>query len=81
MKKVPRFCEHYFRDDGIEYMNSLSALLISGIGVYGLMNNSPFFLINMLYSFLVLNGICSSLNHWYGIEGWSYADGATMLLL
>ena len=77
---VPRFCEHYFWNDGKEYMNTLSALFISGLGLYGLYNNSPSFLINLLYSFLILNGIFSSLNHWYEVEGWSYADGATMLL-
>ncbi len=78
--EVDKFCESHLWEDKKEYFNTLSALVISGFGFYGLSNNSSNFIINLLYSFLISNGIFSALNHWYGIDGWKYADGLTMLL-
>ena len=75
-----KFCESHLWTDKKEYLNTLSSLAITGFGFYGLFNNSPNFIINLLYSFLISNGIFSALNHWYGVDGWKYADGLSMLL-
>ncbi len=77
---TPRFCEYYFWESGKEYLNTISSLAITFFGLYGLLQYSPFFMVNLLYGFLFSNGIFSALNHWYGIDGWAYADSLTMIL-
>ncbi|VVU94365.1 Ceramidase [seawater metagenome] len=77
---TPRFCEHYFWESGNEYLNTISSLAITFFGLYGLLQYSTFFMVNLLYGFLFSNGIFSALNHWHGIDGWAYADALTMIL-
>jgi hypothetical protein len=79
-KRIPRFCEHYFWNDGNEYLNTISSFFMTYFGILGLFKYSDSLMINILYGFLVSNGFYSALNHWYGIEGWAYVDSLTMIL-
>ena len=76
------FCESKLWDGSSEYINSLTSLFISYIGYYGLkynhhLNNDVF----LLYSALLINGICSFLYHWTNYLGWGYFDRFSMVLI
>lgn len=74
------FCESsiYKNQQHGEYLNSISSLFISFIGVYGLMKPYPYL---FLYSSLVVNGITSFFYHWYNNIGWGLLDRMSMVLI
>ena len=76
-EKVDNFCEGYIHEK--EYLNSVTALFIAYLGYYGI-NKKNDDIINLLFSLLFSNGIFSTLNHYYNIDGFSYLDGLTMIL-
>jgi len=76
-KNVNNFCEGFIYEK--EYINTITALFIAFLGYYGISKKNDNN-INILYSFLLSNGITSSLNHYYNNLGFSYLDGITMLL-
>lgn len=76
------FCEAKLWNGPPEYINSITSLFISIVGLYGLfknnqMNND----MNLLYSALVINGIASALYHWTNYLGWGYFDRFSMILI
>jgi hypothetical protein len=76
------FCESKLWGGPPEYINSITSLFISYIGFYGLknnhhLNNEVF----MLYSALLINGICSFFYHWTNNLGWGYFDRISMVLI
>jgi len=71
------FCEGKLYNK--EYVNTITALVISFFGFYGINKNNANN-INLLYSLIFSNGISSSLNHYYNLEGFSYLDKITMIL-
>ena len=65
-----------------EYINSITSLFISWIGLFGIMNNRCATNdIYMLYWTFVINGICSCLYHYTHYIGWGLADRLTMVLM
>jgi hypothetical protein len=78
--KTDGFCEKYLWDNKKEYLNTITSLIISYFGLFGITQNDSNFNTDVLYSFLIVNGAFSGLNHWYNYKGWSYLDGITMML-
>ncbi len=76
------FCEAKLWNGPPEYINSITSLFITLIGIYGLKNNKHLNNeIFMLYSALVINGIASALYHWTNYLGWGYVDRFSMILI
>lgn len=76
------FCEASIYNNGSEYINSISALFISFIGIFGLyynLNNS--INIDMLYYSLIINGITSSIYHHTHFIGWGLLDRYSMIYI
>jgi len=76
------FCEASIYNTGSEYINSLSALFISFIGIFGLYYNTDYCLnISMLYYSLIINGITSCIYHHTHYIGWGLLDRYSMIYI
>ena len=77
------FCEAsiYSSGNNPEYMNSLSSLFITFIGINGLFKKYNLLNIILLYSTLVVNGITSLFYHYYNTIGWGLMDRMSMILI
>jgi len=77
------FCEStiYSNEQHPEYINSLSSLFISLIGVIGLSKPNINLLLVTLYSSLIVNGVTSCLYHYYNSIGWGLMDRMSMILI
>jgi len=76
------FCEASIYNNGAEYVNSISALFISFIGLFGLYYNSYHSVnIDMLYYTLIINGIASCIYHHTHYIGWGLLDRYSMIYI
>jgi len=77
------FCESkiYALNQHPEYLNSLSSLFITFIGINALMKHNHSFLLSLLYSSLVINGITSFFYHYYNTIGWGLLDRMSMVII
>jgi len=77
------FCEStiYSNNQHPEYLNSLSSLFITFIGINALFRPHIHFLLRMLYSSLAVNGITSCLYHYNNNIGWGLLDRMSMILI
>ena len=77
------FCESsiYSNEPHPEYMNSLSSLFITFIGINGIIKPNTNFLLSLLYSSFIVNGITSSFYHYYNTLGWGLLDRMSMILI
>lgn len=77
------FCEStiYSHGQHPEYLNSLSSLFITFIGINGLTKPNINFLLTTLYSSFVVNGITSCFYHYYNTIGWGLLDRFSMILI
>jgi len=77
------FCESTIYSDTQhpEYINSLSSLFISFIGVIGLFKPNINFFLATLYSSLIVNGITSCFYHYFNSIGWGLLDRMSMILI
>ena len=86
------FCESsiYSNDKHPEYINALSSLFITFIGINALLKQLVYrergyeinsFLHSILYSALTVNGITSSLYHYYNNIGWGLMDRMSMIII
>jgi hypothetical protein len=76
------FCEStiYSTTQHPEYLNSISSLFISVVGIYGIFQIKDF-LFSFLYSCLIVNGILSFYYHYYNSIGFGLLDRMSMVLL
>jgi len=77
------FCEStiYSNEPHPEYLNALSSLFITFIGINGLIKPNIHFLLSILYTGLVVNGITSCFYHWTNTIGWGILDRMSMILI
>jgi|688.fasta_scaffold636759_1 hypothetical protein len=76
------FCEASIYNTGSEYINSISALFISFIGMFGLYYNTDYSdNIAMLYYSLIINGITSCIYHHTHYIGWGLLDRYSMIYI
>jgi hypothetical protein len=77
------FCESTIYSVGQhpEYLNTISSLFITFIGINGLRKSNLSLLLSMLYSCLSVNGILSFLYHYYNSIGYGLLDRMSMVLL
>lgn len=77
------FCEAtiYSSSQHPEYLNSISSLFITFIGLNGLAKPHLSLLLFMLYSSLSINGIASCLYHYYNSIGLGLIDRMSMILI
>jgi hypothetical protein len=77
------FCESsiYAIGQHPEYMNALSSLFITFIGLNGLRKPHTNFLLNILFSSFVANGVTSCFYHLYNSIGWGLMDRMSMILI
>jgi hypothetical protein len=77
------FCESlvYATGQHPEYLNSISSLFITLIGLNGLFKPNINFYIQMLYSALAVNGVTSCFYHWFNSIGWGLLDRMSMILI
>ena len=75
------FCEAKLFNDGPEYISCLTALFISFIGFFGICMNQQEDNTLFLYYSLIINGITSSLYHYYHYIGWGLMDRYSMILI
>jgi hypothetical protein len=77
------FCESSIYSEGQhpEYMNSLSSLFISFIGINALLKSNINLLLAFLYSSLIVNGVTSCFYHYYNNIGWGLMDRMSMILI
>lgn len=76
------FCEStiYSTSQHLEYLNTISSLFISFIGIYGMFQIKDI-LFSSLYACLVVNGILSFYYHYYNSIGFGLLDRMSMVLL
>jgi len=77
------FCESsiYSPDPHPEYLNSISSLFITFIGVNGLFKPHINFNLITLYSALAINGITSCFYHYYNNIGFGLLDRMSMIII
>jgi hypothetical protein len=76
------FCEASIYNNGAEYINSISALFISFIGIFGLYYNKDYSVnISMLYYSLIINGLTSAIYHHNHYIGWGLLDRCSMIYI
>ena len=77
------FCEAsiYSNSQHPEYINTLSSLFITFIGINALSKPNTHFLLHTLYSSLAINGITSFFYHYYNNIGWGLLDRMSMILI
>jgi hypothetical protein len=77
------FCESsiYSLTPHPEYLNAISSLFISFIGLNAFFKSSTDFLLQILYSSLLINGVTSCFYHYYNNIGWGLLDRMSMILI
>jgi len=77
------FCESsiYSSDPHPEYLNALSSLFTTFIGINGLFKPHLSFYLILLYSSLIVNGITSCLYHYYNTIGFGLLDRMSMIII
>jgi len=75
------FCEATIYNNGAEYINSITALFISFIGLFGLYYNKTDINSSMVYYSLVINGITSCAYHHTHYIGWGLLDRYSMVFV
>ena len=77
------FCESaiYSSTQHPEYLNAISSLFITFIGLNGLRKPRLHMLLSMMYSCLAVNGVLSYLYHYYNSIGYGLLDRMSMILL
>ena len=77
------FCESqiYSSEPHPEYLNSISSLFITFIGINALFKQNINFLLSLLYSSLIVNGITSCFYHYFNSIGWGLLDRMSMILI
>lgn len=75
------FCESKLFNDGPEYISCITALFISFVGFFGIMMNKTEDNTLFLYYSLIINGITSSLYHYFHNIGWGLMDRYSMILI
>ncbi len=77
------FCESVIYSVGPhpEYLNAISSLFITFIGVNALIKPSCNFFLQILFSALAINGITSCFYHWFNNIGWGLLDRMSMVLI
>lgn len=81
------FCEakiysEFYSHDQPEYINSVTSLFISWIGIFGIINNKRATNdILGLYTSFIVNGICSCAYHFTHYIGWGLADRMSMIVI
>jgi hypothetical protein len=80
--KLDGFCEATIYGNQPEYMNSITSLIMTIVGFFGIFNNKHNCQnIYMLFSALFLNGFSSFMYHWTAYYGWGLFDAMTMNLI
>lgn len=77
------FCESsiYSTNPHPEYLNAISSLFISFIGLNALRKKNLHVFVSMMYSCLAVNGVLSYLYHYYNSIGYGLLDRMSMVLL
>ncbi len=77
------FCESqiYSLTQHPEYLNSISSLFITFIGINGLIKPHTDFFLDFLFSSLAINGVTSALYHWFNNIGFGLLDRMSMILI
>ena len=79
------FCESMIYSTGtspqIEYLNAVSSLFITFIGLNALTKPDNDFFLQLLYSALAVNGITSCVYHWVNNIGWGLLDRMSMIII
>jgi hypothetical protein len=77
------FCEStiYSSNPHPEYLNAVSSLFISFIGINALRKPHLNIIVSMMYSCLAVNGVLSYLYHYYNSIGYGLLDRMSMVLL
>ena len=77
------FCESLIYSIGHhpEYLNSISSLFITFIGLNALTKPCINFFLQILFSALAINGITSCYYHWFNNIGWGLLDRMSMILI
>lgn len=77
------FCESsiYSPDQHPEYLNSISSLFITFIGLNALQKPRISIFLSIMYSCLAVNGVMSFLYHYYNSIGYGLLDRMSMVLL
>jgi hypothetical protein len=77
------FCESTIYSTGQhpEYLNAISSLFITFIGLNALRKQPLKLIYSMVYSSLAINGILSYFYHYYNSIGWGLLDRMSMVLL
>jgi hypothetical protein len=77
------FCEStiYSTSQHPEYLNAISSLFITFVGLNALTKQPLKILYSMVYSSLAINGILSYFYHYYNSIGWGLLDRMSMVLL
>lgn len=77
------FCESTIYSNGPhpEYLNAVSSLFITFIGLNALTKPDSDFFLQLLYSALAINGITSCVYHWYNNIGWGLLDRMSMIII
>jgi hypothetical protein len=77
------FCESsiYSSNQHPEYLNAVSSLFISFIGLNALRKPNLHIIVSMMYSCLAINGVLSYLYHYYNSIGYGLLDRMSMVLL
>ena len=74
-----RFCERF--GNSPEYVNCISALIISLIGFYNLFfYHHDMSVLRFVSSSIMFNGIMSFINHWNGRREWLFMDNISIIL-
>jgi hypothetical protein len=77
------FCESTIYSTGPhpEYLNAVSSLFITFIGLNALRKPDNDFFLQLLYSALAVNGITSCVYHWVNNIGWGLLDRMSMIII
>ena len=77
------FCEStiYSETQHPEYINAISSLFITFIGINGLLTPSITFSLSSLYCAFIINGVSSCLYHYYNTIGYGLLDRMSMILI
>jgi hypothetical protein len=77
------FCESMIYSTGPhpEYLNAVSSLFITFIGLNALTKPGNDFFLQLLYSALAVNGITSCVYHWVNNIGWGLLDRMSMIII
>ena len=77
------FCEStiYSNNQHPEYLNSISSLFITFVGLNGLRKTNDSIFHKLLFSSLAVNGITSCFYHYYNSIGWGLLDRMSMVLI